>query len=991
MSFPHRSRAFRVVVLGCVGAVLPGCRADGTPPARPGGAGSGAPMGAAGQGGSSATGGTGPAGAGGAGGAAGTAGGAAGVAGVAGAAGAGADARARVDGSPADAATPVLPKIAVLTQRYGNARLGWNDKEALLGPDVVGSPRFGKLFSRPVKGQIYAQPLVVPDVDLGSRGRHDVVFVATQANRVYAFDASDPAQSAPLWVTDLGASVPFVPMAAPDFVNRGFCGCLDIFPELGITATPVIERTTGTLYVVSKHLGPGDVFFLQLSALDLRTGSQKPGSPVKITASAPGGGDGSVDGKVAFDGRRHNVRAALLLLAGRLYLAFTSHGDTPPYRGWLMAYDAATLRQISAWLTVNNGGGGAIWMSGSGPSADEQGNIYVSTGNGTVTTAGPALDLSHAVIKLATNGGVLRLLDWFVVGAWEAFNAVDVDFGSSAVLVLPRSNTVLTAGKSGPAYLLDRNNLGKFRPDDSHALQKVQLPPPTTMYQHHAGFAYWEGPLGPMVFDWPSVGPQSQPGKLIGIKLTGGRLESTPALVGPHAVMGKPGASVSISSNGARAGVVWTYAAEATSLDNTPQTSALPAILRAYDASDLRPLWDSSRNRTRDAPGNHAKFVIPTVANGRLYLPTFSDQLVVYGQLPGGDTPLGAGGGPAPPPAGSGRCEPPADPRSPPARLSQTGCVDPGDPTRPAAGLLPYDVNSPLWSDGTSKERFIALPAGKQVHVKDCRRDPATCQPTAAGGSPHDPGHFEVPVGTVLVKSFLIAGKRIETRLLVHFADTWRGYSYQWNDQQTEATLIAEEEGAVERVFSNPALPGGQQTWTYPSRQDCLTCHLGAAGFQLGLELVQLNRELTYPDGTRGNQLDVWERRGLFDQPLARPFPAPLPAPMGGQGTVEQRARSYLHANCAICHRPDSNFPSLDLRHFTPLQAAGACNVRPIKGEVGVPGALLIAPGSPERSVLSLRMRLLDVGRMPQIATRYLDGQGVAVVESWIRALPGCP
>jgi hypothetical protein len=306
---------------------------------------------------------------------------------------------------------------------------------------------------------------------------------------------------------------------------------------------------------------------------------------------------------VAFDARRHNVRAALLLQQGQLYLAFTSHGDTPPYRGWVMAYDAATLRQLSVFLTVVNGGGGAVWMSGAGPAADELGNIYVSTGNGTVATAGARPDLSHAVIKLATTGGMLRLLDWFVVGSWEAFNAVDVDFGSSAVLVLPGTNALLTAGKSGPAYLLDRNNLGKLAADDSQVLQKVQFAAPNTMYQHHAGFAYWEGPQGPMVFSWPSVGPQSQPGKLLGIKLTGGRLATTPTLVGPVPVMGKPGASVSLSSNGARDGVLWAYASEVSALDNNTQAMALPGILRAYDASNLKPLWDSSKNRTRDAPG----------------------------------------------------------------------------------------------------------------------------------------------------------------------------------------------------------------------------------------------------------------------------------------------------------------------------------------------------------------------------------------------------
>ena len=889
---------------------------------------------------------------------------------------------------PADGPSTPLAKISVLTQRYGNARLGWNDKEALLTPEAVASPRFGKLFARTVRGHIYTQPLILADLDLGARGRHDAVIVATQANRVYAFDATDPAQSEPLWTTDLGASVPFVPMESPDFASRGFCGCQDIFPELGITATPVIDAGTGTLYVVSKHLGPGNVFILHLNALDVRTGQQKNGGPVKIVASAPGTGDGSVGGRVAFDARRHNVRAALLLLQGRLYLAFTSHGDTPPYRGWLMAYDPGTLRQTAAWLTVNSGGGGAIWMSGSGPSADEQGNIYLSTGNGNVVVDPVRPDLSHAVVKLGTMGGAgLTLLDWFVVGPWQAFNAVDVDFGSSAVLVLPKTNTVLTAGKSGPAYLLDRNNLGKWRADDSQVFQRVQFAAPNTMYQHHAGFVYWEGPQGPMVFDWPSVGPQSQPGKLLGIKLTGGKLETTPALVGPVSIMGKPGASLGLSSNGPRDGVVWAYAAEVASLDNNTQAMALPGILRAYDATDLRPLWDSSKNRTRDAPGTHAKFVIATVANGRVYLPTFSDQLVVYGltaSAPDGGATPSADAAPTTP----SRCQPPADPEAPASKLSETGCVDRRDPTRPADGLVPYDVSSPLWSDGTGKERFIALPPGKKIHVKDCQREPAACQPT---GSPHDPGHFEVPAGTVLVKTFLIGRQRIETRLLVHFDDRWRGYTYQWNQQQTEATVIPQEDGAVERVFPNPAMPSGEQIWTYPSRQDCLTCHLGAAGFQLGLELQQLNRDFTYPDGTTANQLDVWEQKGMFDLPLRRPFPPPLPAPTGAASTVEQRARSYLHANCAICHRPGSNFPSIDLRFFTPLRNAGICNQPPVKGDVGVRGALLLTPLNPEKSVLTLRMRLLDLGRMPQIATRYLDSAGVSVIEEWIRSIQACP
>ena len=320
--------------------------------------------------------------------------------------------------------------------------------------------------------------------------------------------------------------------------------------------------------------------------------------------------------------------------------------------------------------------------------------------------------------------------------------------------------------------------------------------------------------------------------------------------------------------------------------------------------------------------------------------------------------------------------------------LSATGCVDPANPHRPAAGLIPYDVASPLWSDGAAKERFLALPEGARIHVKDCAREPATCQPRAAGGTFADDGHFDLPPGTVLVKSFLIGGKRIETRLLVRFdAATWEGYSYEWNDEQTDARVFPDTVGGVKRMVATPA---GTQPWFFPSRSECLQCHTEAAGISLGLETAQLDMDLRYPSGITSNQLATLENIGLFDAPLARPARGRLATPTveePGRSLVD-RARSYLQANCANCHRPGSNFESIDLRAHIPLPMTQVCNAQPEKGTLGVAGARLLVPGNPGQSLLALRMRsLLMNGRMPQIGTSVVDEAGVRVIEAWITSL----
>jgi uncharacterized repeat protein (TIGR03806 family) len=290
-----------------------------------------------------------------------------------------------------------------------------------------------------------------------------------------------------------------------------------------------------------------------------------------------------------------------------------------------------------------------------------------------------------------------------------------------------------------------------------------------------------------------------------------------------------------------------------------------------------------------------------------------------------------------------------------PQKLSQTGCVNPSHPVDAAAGLIPYDVAVPLWSDGASKRRWLALPDGKKLHV-------------------NSDGDFDFPTGTVLMKEFSQNGKRLETRLfMLHTDGTWGGYSYEWSDDESDATL----------------LPGAKTKngWLFPSRDQCLECHTAAAGRALGPELVQLEKDFLYAGGRIANELDTWDHIGLFDAPL----PSPRPSPLGTPDTAQARARGYLHANCSICHRPNGTGRGpADFRVTTPLAMMGICNVDPADGTLGVMGAKVLAPGHPERSMLSARMHATDVNRMPPLATSIVDAAGSQAVDRWITLLSGC-
>jgi uncharacterized repeat protein (TIGR03806 family) len=297
-----------------------------------------------------------------------------------------------------------------------------------------------------------------------------------------------------------------------------------------------------------------------------------------------------------------------------------------------------------------------------------------------------------------------------------------------------------------------------------------------------------------------------------------------------------------------------------------------------------------------------------------------------------------------------------------PAILSGTGCVDPLHPVEPAAGLIFYDVNAPLWSDGAEKRRWLALPDGAKIKV-------------AADGD------WDLPVGSVLVKTFLLAARPIETRLFVRHEDgDWAGYTYAWRDDGSDADLLP---SSVRKTFGN-------QEWTYPSRENCILCHTKAAGGSLGLETAQLNRTVVYAKGP-ANQLATFEHIGLFETALPSPSPAFL-VPTSTAGALDDRARAYLHANCANCHRPSGiTEVSIDLRYSTRLADTRICDVEPAKGNFGFLGAKILKPGDPSLSMMSIRMHSVISGvLMPQIGRSLVDEDGVSVIDAFITALAGC-
>jgi K319L-like, PKD domain len=569
-----------------------------------------------------------------------------------------------------------LCENAITTQRYDNARTGQNLSEKFLNTTNVQPETFGKLFTRAVDDEVYAQPLYVANVIVPKVGLLNVLYVATVNNSVFAFDADNPSAAAPLWHINLPPREPNVrPVKASD-VAKG-CGIpyRDFRGNIGIVGTPVIDTANNTLYVVARtrrespafeaaarrvyaavdrlrayarameradfadqlnaYIGgahrpviyattgtlwllarrlegvalalESGTFVQELHALDIATGVERPNSPVVIKARVEGTGRGSLFGKLTFDPAIHNQRGALLLANGIIYITWASHCDAGPYHGWIMGYDPKTLEQVLAKVVTANGKGGGIWQSNAGPSADEAGNVYLTVGNGTVTAHLGGQDYGNSFLKLTPSGEVL---DWFTPFNFEWLNN-DIDLGAAGVLLIPNTNLLTSGGKEGKLYVLDRTNLGHFhKGSDDQIVQKFYLEGPLFSTP-----TYWDGPGGPYVYTWC----RTCHGQTFVIR------NNLLTAVGHTKMSAGRGGMLSISADGVKpgTGILWANTGE----------------LRAFDAADVsHELWNSEQNGERDKFGEAAKYNTPVVANGKVYLATFSNQIVVYGLLPEGNS-----------------------------------------------------------------------------------------------------------------------------------------------------------------------------------------------------------------------------------------------------------------------------------------------------------------------------------------------------------------
>jgi outer membrane protein assembly factor BamB len=493
-----------------------------------------------------------------------------------------------------------LAQVDVLTNHNDQGRTGANLKETILNPANVNAKQFGMLFKRVVDDQLYTQPLVATNVKIAG-GWHDVVYVTTANNSVYAFDANNTRVTTPFWHVNFGT---------PASLHDAAFGCLDINGNMGIIGTPVIDAAKRTLYVVSLTK-TGNQFTQRLHALDLATGADLPHSPTTI--EAPG-----------FNPLMQNQRPALFLSGGNVFIGYASHCDKDPYHGYLMGYNSASLKQVGVFNTSPGGEEASIWQSGQAPAIDDKGNIYFITGNGSWNGT---TQFSESFIKLDPH---MHMVDWFTPTNHFQLDKEDNDLNSSGALLIPGTHLVVGGGKQGILYVIDSNHFGHL--GDGHAVQHF---PATSSHLH--SMVYWKSAKdGDLLYIW------GQRDRARAYRLRGGKFDETPFMIRPDSNEGHPGAMLSLSANGAKDGILW--AAIHASGDSWQESR--PGILHAYDADDINhELWNSLQNPERDNCNNYSKMAPPTVANGKVYLSSFgtenvgSGQMCVYGLLPSGPPP----------------------------------------------------------------------------------------------------------------------------------------------------------------------------------------------------------------------------------------------------------------------------------------------------------------------------------------------------------------
>jgi len=492
-----------------------------------------------------------------------------------------------------------LAQVSVLTYHNNAFRTGLNPKETVLTYANVNSTSFGKLFVLAADGKVDAQPLYVPALSIGGSS-HNVVYVATEHDSVYAYDADNGTQ---LWKVSLLGS------GESTSDDRG---CSQVVPEIGITATPAIDPTVGThgtIFVVAMTKDSSGGYHHRLHALDLTTGAEQFSGPVEVQATYPGTGDESSNGTVTFNPAQHKERAGLLITGGKVVTTWSSHCDFRPYTGWIISYNETTLTRASVLNVTPNGNEGAIWMTGDGPAADRQGNIYFLDANGSFDTslnssgAPTKSDYGQAVIKLSNTGGQLAVSDYFEMWNGPSESNSDSDLGSGGVMLLPdlqdstgtERHLVVGAGKDENIYVMDRDNLGKYNSTDNNVFQQ------------------WQN-LNGSVFSSPAFFVRNlyygaSGDKIREFTFKNGLFTTTP-VAQTTTTFAYPGATPSISANGTGNAIVW-----ATENNST-------AVLHAYKALSLAELYNSSQAGSRDNFGSGNKFIAPMIANGKVYVGT---------------------------------------------------------------------------------------------------------------------------------------------------------------------------------------------------------------------------------------------------------------------------------------------------------------------------------------------------------------------------------
>jgi len=505
-------------------------------------------------------------------------------------------------------------QVAVTTYQYDNYRSGTNTLETTLTLANVNVDQFGREAIFNVTGYVYAQPLYVPNVNIGGV-LHNVLYIATEHDQVYAFDVNSGQQ---LWNRNLLISTGPLIQVSP--ISSSDVNCNDLVPEIGITGTPVIDVANDEMFLVANTKEINLVtqttnFFQTIYALDIRTGALRT-PPHRVTGQVPGTGQGSQNGYLTFDPLLEGQRASLLLSNGQVFAAWASHCDNGAFHGWLMSFDELTLYTRGVFVDTPNGSEGGFWGSGSGPAADSAGSIYVGTGNGTYDTDS---DYGDSILRLNLAGSGLMLADYFTPWDQEMLDDTDTDLGSGGVTLLPDQpgspypHLLVQAGKEGTIDLVNRDNMGHFNPvNDDQIVQTL----PFIIGGLFGGPAFWNnnayfGGINDNLKDF-TYDPQAQ-------------LLSTSPTSQSAETFTFPGPTPAISSNGVEDGIVW--------IVETDNANGGLAVLRAYNASDLSvELYNSLQNPSRDSAGNAVKFVVPTVADGQVFVAA-QNQVAMYGLL----------------------------------------------------------------------------------------------------------------------------------------------------------------------------------------------------------------------------------------------------------------------------------------------------------------------------------------------------------------------